>query len=96
MKKLPILPLLCLNLSSKKPSHTAYSCIHSFQDCIALSKEFRELPMRAGSLRVRSDFGNIYLGKTRTLRDSLWWWSQSFTLGIIDGLKAQTFTWLLQ
>ncbi|WP_448570486.1 GIY-YIG nuclease family protein [Trichothermofontia sp.] len=41
-----------------------------FEECIALSKEFRELPMTAGLYAVRHRIqGTLYIGKTRVLRD---------------------------
>ena len=41
-----------------------------FEDCIAISKEFRELPMTAGIYAVKHyTLGILYIGKTRTLRD---------------------------
>lgn len=41
-----------------------------FEECIALSKEFRELPMTAGLYAVRHRTqGILYIGKTRALRD---------------------------
>jgi len=42
-----------------------------FEDCIALSKEFRELPMSSGIYAVKHrTLGILYIGKTRTLRDT--------------------------
>ena len=41
-----------------------------FEDCIPVSKEFRELPMSAGIYAVRHrSLGILYIGKTRLLRD---------------------------
>ena len=41
-----------------------------FEDCIPVSKEFRELPMSAGIYAVRHrSLGILYTGKTRLLRD---------------------------
>ena len=41
-----------------------------FQDCIPLSKEFRELPMSAGIYAVKHrTIGILYIGKARTLRE---------------------------
>jgi excinuclease UvrABC nuclease subunit len=41
-----------------------------FEDCITVSKEFRELPMSAGIYAVRHrSLGILYIGKTRLLRD---------------------------
>ena len=41
-----------------------------FEDCIPVSKEFRELPMSARIYAVRHrSLGILYIGKTRLLRD---------------------------
>lgn len=41
-----------------------------FNNCIPLSKEFRQLPMTAGIYAVKHrSLGILYIGKTRTLRD---------------------------
>ncbi len=44
-----------------------------FQDCIALSKEFRELPMTAGIYAVKHrTLGILYIGKKNTTRSLSW------------------------
>jgi excinuclease UvrABC nuclease subunit len=49
-----------------------YLAAIAFEDCLALSKEFRELPMSAGIYAVRHrTLGILYIGKTRLLRDDL-------------------------
>ena len=41
-----------------------------FNNCIPLSKEFRQLPMTAGIYAVKHrTLGILYIGKARTLRD---------------------------
>jgi excinuclease UvrABC nuclease subunit len=60
-----------------------------FQDCIALSKEFRELPMSAGIYAVKHrTFGILYIGKTRTLRDRFRGGHKALLWAFIEGLKA--------
>ncbi|MDQ2096688.1 MAG: GIY-YIG nuclease family protein [Tychonema bourrellyi B0820] len=60
-----------------------------FQDCIALSKEFRELPMRAGIYAVKHrSLGILYIGKTRTLRDRFRGGHKALLWAFIEELKA--------
>ncbi len=60
-----------------------------FQDCIALSKEFRELPMTAGIYPVKHrTLGIIYIGKTRTLRDRFRGGHKALLWAFIEELKA--------
>jgi excinuclease UvrABC nuclease subunit len=61
----------------------------SFQDCIALSKEFRELPMTAGIYAVKHrTLGILYIGKTRTLRDRFRGGHKALLWAFIEELKA--------
>ena len=60
-----------------------------FQDCIALSKEFRELPMTAGIYAVKHRImGILYIGKTRTLRDRFRGGHKALLWAFIEELKA--------
>ncbi|WP_341738027.1 GIY-YIG nuclease family protein [Microcoleus sp. CAWBG640] len=60
-----------------------------FQDCIALSKEFRELPMRAGIYAVKHrSLGILYIGKSRTLRDRFRGGHKALLWAFIEELKA--------
>ncbi|TAG94088.1 MAG: GIY-YIG nuclease family protein [Oscillatoriales cyanobacterium] len=60
-----------------------------FQDCIALSKQFRELPMRAGIYAVKHRTLEIlYIGKTRTLRDRFRGGHKALLWAFIEELKA--------
>ena len=60
-----------------------------FQDCIALSKEFRELPMTAGIYAVKHrTLGILYIGKTRTLRDRFRGGHKALLWAFIEELKA--------
>jgi len=60
-----------------------------FQDCIALSKEFRELPMKAGIYAVKHrSLGILYIGKTRTLRDRFRGGHKALLWAFIEELKA--------
>jgi len=59
-----------------------------FQDCIALSKEFRELPMSAGIYAVKHrTLGILYIGKTRTLRDRFRGGHKALLWAFIEGLN---------
>ena len=61
----------------------------SFEDCIALSKEFRELPMAAGIYAVKHRTqGILYIGKTRTLRDRFRGGHKALLWAFIEELKA--------
>ena len=60
-----------------------------FQDCIALSKEFRELPMKAGIYAVKHrTLGILYIGKTRILRDRFRGGHKALLWAFIEELKA--------
>ena len=60
-----------------------------FQNCIALSKEFRELPMSAGIYAVKHRaFGILYIGKTRTLRDRFRGGHKALLWAFIEESKA--------
>jgi excinuclease UvrABC nuclease subunit len=60
-----------------------------FQDCIALSKEFRELPMSSGIYAVKHRTLEIlYIGKTRTLRDRFRGGHKALLWAFIEELKA--------
>ncbi|MEZ2237286.1 GIY-YIG nuclease family protein [Microcoleus sp.] len=60
-----------------------------FQDCITLSKEFRELPMRAGIYAVKHrSLGILYIGKSRTLRDRFRGGHKALLWAFIEELKA--------
>lgn len=61
----------------------------SFENCIALSKEFRELPMTAGIYAVRHrTMGILYIGKTRLLRDRFRGGHKALLWAFIEELKA--------
>ncbi|NES97335.1 MAG: GIY-YIG nuclease family protein [Desertifilum sp. SIO1I2] len=60
-----------------------------FEDCIVLSKEFRELPMTAGIYAVKHrTLGILYIGKARTLRDRFRGGHKAFLWAFIEELKA--------
>ncbi|NEP10784.1 MAG: GIY-YIG nuclease family protein [Symploca sp. SIO2C1] len=60
-----------------------------FQDCIALSKEFRALPMTAGIYAVKHrTLGILYIGKTRALRDRFRGGHKALLWAFIEELKA--------
>jgi len=60
-----------------------------FQNCIALSKEFRELPMSAGIYAVKHrTLSILYIGKTRTLRDRFRGGHKALLWAFIEELKA--------
>ncbi|NES25401.1 MAG: GIY-YIG nuclease family protein [Symploca sp. SIO3E6] len=60
-----------------------------FADCIALSKEFRELPMTAGIYAVKHrTLGILYIGKTRALRDRFRGGHKALLWAFIEELKA--------
>ena len=60
-----------------------------FEDCIALSKEFKELPMTAGIYAVKHRImGILYIGKTRTLRDRFRGGHKALLWAFIEELKA--------
>ncbi len=60
-----------------------------FQNCIALSKEFRELPMRAGIYAVKHrTLSTLYIGKTRSLRDRFRGGHKALLWAFIEELKA--------
>lgn len=59
-----------------------------FQDCIPLSKEFRELPMSAGIYAVKHrTLGILYIGKARTLRDRFRGGHKALLWAFIEELK---------
>ena len=61
----------------------------AFDDCVALSKEFRELPMAAGIYAVRHrSMGVLYVGKTRLLRDRFRGGHKALLWAFIEGLQA--------
>jgi excinuclease UvrABC nuclease subunit len=61
-----------------------------FEDCIALSKEFRELPMSAGIYAVRHQrLGILYIGKTRILRDRFRGGHKALLWAFIEALQAR-------
>jgi len=61
----------------------------TFEDCIAISKEFRELPMAAGIYAVKHhDLGILYIGKTRTLRDRFRGGHKALLWAFIEELKV--------
>jgi excinuclease UvrABC nuclease subunit len=60
-----------------------------FQNCIALSKEFRELPMSAGIYAVKHrTLSILYIGKTRTLRDRFRGGHKALLWAFIEELRA--------
>ena len=60
-----------------------------FENCVALSKEFRELPMAAGIYAVRHrSLGILYIGKTRLLRDRFRGGHKALLWAFIEGLQA--------
>jgi hypothetical protein len=60
-----------------------------FEDCIAVSKEFRELPMSAGIYAVRHrSLGILYIGKTRLLRDRFRGGHKALLWAFIEELRA--------
>jgi excinuclease UvrABC nuclease subunit len=60
-----------------------------FEDCIPLSKEFRELPMSTGIYAVRHrSFGILYIGKTRVLRDRFRGGHKALLWAFIESLQA--------
>lgn len=60
-----------------------------FKDCIALSKEFRELPMTAGIYAVKHRTqGILYIGKARTLRDRFRGGHKALLWAFIEQLNA--------
>jgi excinuclease UvrABC nuclease subunit len=60
-----------------------------FEDCIAISKEFRELPMTADIYAVKHyTLGILYIGKTRTLRDRFRGGHKALLWAFIEELKA--------
>jgi excinuclease UvrABC nuclease subunit len=60
-----------------------------FEDCIALSKEFRQLPMSPGIYAVKHrTLGILYIGKTRTLRDRFRGGHKALLWAFIEDLKA--------
>jgi excinuclease UvrABC nuclease subunit len=61
-----------------------------FEDCIELSKEFRELPMNAGIYAVKHrTMGILYIGKTRTLRDRFRGGHKALLWAFIKSLEAR-------
>ncbi len=61
-----------------------------FEDCITLSKEFRELPMGAGLYAVRHRTqGILYIGKTRTLRDRFRNGHKALLWAFVEALQAK-------
>ena len=61
----------------------------AFEDCVALSKEFRELPMSAGIYAVRHrSLGVLYIGKTRLLRDRFRGGHKALLWAFIEELQA--------
>lgn len=61
----------------------------SFENCLVLSKEFRELPMSAGIYAIRHQtMGILYIGKTRLLRDRFRGGHKALLWAFIEGLKA--------
>jgi excinuclease UvrABC nuclease subunit len=60
-----------------------------FEDCIPLSKEFRELPMSTGIYAVRHrSIGILYIGKTRVLRDRFRGGHKALLWAFIESLQA--------
>lgn len=60
-----------------------------FEDCIAISREFRELPMTAGIYAVKHyTLGILYIGKTRILRDRFRGGHKALLWAFIEELKA--------
>ena len=60
-----------------------------FEDCIAISKEFRELPMSPGIYAVKHrTLGILYIGKTRTLRDRFRSGHKALLWAFIEELKV--------
>lgn len=61
----------------------------SFEDCSALSKEFRELPMSAGIYAVKHrTMGILYIGKTSLLRDRFRGGHKALLWAFVEQLKA--------
>jgi Nuclease subunit of the excinuclease complex len=90
IKKLPILPLLCLNPSSKKLK--PYCLVPHplpFRIVLPFLKNFALLPMRAGIYAVKHrTLGILYIGKTRTLRDRFRGGHKALLWAFIEELKA--------
>jgi excinuclease UvrABC nuclease subunit len=60
-----------------------------FDNCISLSKEFRELPMSAGIYAVKHrTLGILYIGKTRTLRDRFRGGHKALSWAFIEELQS--------
>jgi excinuclease UvrABC nuclease subunit len=60
-----------------------------FEDCIPLSKEFRELPMSAGIYAVKHrTLGILYIGKTRILRDRFRGGHKALLWAFLEELRA--------
>jgi excinuclease UvrABC nuclease subunit len=60
-----------------------------FENCIPLSKEFRELPMSTGIYAVRHRaLGILYIGKTRILRDRFRGGHKALLWAFIESLQA--------
>ncbi len=60
-----------------------------FENCIPLSKEFRELPMSTGIYAVRHrSLGILYIGKTRILRDRFRGGHKALLWAFIETLQA--------
>ena len=60
-----------------------------FEDCIPVSKEFRELPMSAGIYAVRHrSLGILYIGKTRLLRDRFRGGHKAMLWAFIEDLRV--------
>jgi len=61
----------------------------AFEDCVPLSKEFRELPMSAGIYAVRHrSLRVLYIGKTRLLRDRFRGGHKALLWAFIEELQA--------
>lgn len=76
--------------SSQKEAEAILDYLASipFENCIVLSKEFRELSMNAGIYAVRHcTLGILYIGKTRTLRDRFRGGHKALLWAFIEELK---------
>jgi len=85
--------------SNQQEAETILSHLASipFEDCIVLSKEFRDLPMNAGIYAVRHRTqGILYIGKTRTLRDRFRSGHKALLWAFIEALQATLESLIIQ
>jgi hypothetical protein len=76
--------------SIKQPEAQAmldYLASVPFENCIELSKEFLELPRQAAIYAVKHrQFGILYIGKTRALRDRFRGGHKALLWAFIEGM----------